>query len=49
MNVCGIVGISNLCCLMNIRVLISVLLFSSLYPGAFVTKAAERKETFLLF
>lgn len=48
MKVCRIVGISNLCWFMNIRVLIAVLLFSSLYPRAFMCKALEKKDTFLL-
>lgn len=48
MKVCRIVGISNLCWFMNIRVLIAVLFFSSLCSGAFMTKTMERKDTFLL-
>lgn len=48
MNWCRIAGNSNLRCFVNIRVLIAVLHFSSLYPGAFVSKAVERKDTFLL-
>ena len=47
MNVCRIIGISNLCWFMNIRVLTAVLLFSSRYPGAFMSKAVERKDTLL--
>lgn len=48
MNWCRIAGNSNLRCFVNIRALIAVLHFSSLYPGAFVSMAVERKDTFLL-
>lgn len=48
MDVCRIMGMSNLCYFMNIRVLVALLLFSSPYPVAFTGKPVERKGTFLL-
>lgn len=47
-RVCRIIGISNLWWSMNSRVLIAVLLFPSLYPGAFMSKAVKTKDAFLL-
>lgn len=49
MNMCRFVGISNLCCLMNIRVLIAVLLLLVPILGLSYLRLWKEKIIFLLF